>query len=271
VGRAGGAGSFHKGEATVKLTLIPSTVSAGGAGLQFLTSVLVNDSVVLDAGCIGLYRSPQEQARVRHVLLSHTHMDHLASLPIFVENAYDGRGEGVTIYGSRAVLEACHRDVFNDRVWPDFVALSQGEHPFLKLVPLEPGETLEVDGLRITAVALDHVVPTVGYLVADGRVTVAQVTDTGPTEEVWRRCNAAADLQAVFLEATFPNALQWLADVSKHLTPATFAAEVAKLSRPVRVIVTHIKARYHDQVVAELEALNLPKVEVGRFDSPYTF
>ncbi len=255
----------------MKLTLIPSTVSGGASPLQYLTSVLVNDSVVLDAGSIGLYGTPQQQARVRHVLLSHTHMDHLASLPLFVENAYEGRGDGVTIYGSGAVLESCRRDIFNNRLWPDFIALSERDHPFLKLVPLEPGETLEVEGLRITAVALQHVVPTVGYLVADGRVTVAQVTDTAPTEEIWRRCNAAADLQAVFLETTFPNALQWLADVSQHLTPATFAAEVAKLARPVRVIVTHIKARYHDQVVAELGALNLPNVEIGRFDCPYLF
>jgi ribonuclease BN (tRNA processing enzyme) len=255
----------------VKFTLIPSSVADGDKPQQFLTSVLLNDSVALDAGCIGFYRTAQEQARIRHLLLSHTHMDHLASLPIFVENAYEGRGEGVTIYASRTVLDCCQQDVFNDRIWPDFVALSQGERPFLKLVPLEAGETVEVDGLRITPVALNHVVPTVGYLVADGRATVAYVSDTAQTEEVWRRCNAASDLRAVFLETTFPNSLGWLADVSKHLTPATFAAEVAKLSRPVPVLVTHIKARYHDQVVAELKALNLPNVEIARFGTPYTF
>jgi ribonuclease BN (tRNA processing enzyme) len=254
----------------VKLTLIPSSVSADPPR-QFLTSVLLNETVVLDAGSIGLYGTPQEQARVRHLLLSHTHIDHLATLPIFIENAYEGRGEGVAVYGSAAVLDCLRRDVFNNRVWPDFIALSQGERAFLKLVPFEPGETMELDGLRITAVALDHVVPTVGFLVSDGRATVAYVTDTGPTEEIWRRCNAAADLRAVFLETTFPNELAWLANVSKHLTPATFAAEVAKLSRPVRVLVTHVKARFHDQVAAELQALNLPNVEIARCDTPYIF
>jgi ribonuclease BN (tRNA processing enzyme) len=255
----------------VKLTLVPSSVSPSGPATQFLTSVLLGESVALDAGCIGLYRSPQEQARVRHLLLSHTHMDHLASLPLFVENAYEGRSEGVRVYGSRAVLDTCRHDIFNGRLWPDFIALSQTERPFLELVPLEPGETVEVDGLRITPVALNHVVPTVGYLVSDGRASIAYVSDTAPTEEIWQRCNGAADLRAVFLEATFPNGMQWLADVSKHLTPATFAGEVAKLSRPVRVIVVHIKPRYHDRVIAELQALNLPNIEIGRFDFPYTF
>jgi ribonuclease BN (tRNA processing enzyme) len=256
----------------VKLTLIPSTVAGGDPEhYQFLSSCLLNDTVVLDAGCVGFYRSPQEQARVRHVLLSHTHMDHVASLPIFVENAYEGRGEGVTIYGSSAVLESCQRDLFNDRIWPDFVALSRGERPFLRLSPLEPGRAVELDGLRITAVALDHVVPTVGYLVADAGAAVAFVSDTGPTEEVWRQANALPELKAVFLEATFPNALAWLADVSKHLTPATFAREAGKLARPTRLIAMHIKARYQAQVIAELKALNLPGLEIGRFGTPYTF
>jgi ribonuclease BN (tRNA processing enzyme) len=255
----------------VKLTLLPSSVSPGGSNRQFLSSALLNDTIVLDAGCIGFFGTPQEQARVRHVLLSHTHIDHMASLPIFVENAYEGRADPVTIHGSRSVLDCCQRDLFNDRLWPDFIALSQNDRPFLKLSLFEPDTTIELDGLRITAVPLNHVVPTVGYLIADRGSTVAYVTDTAASDEVWRRANAVPDLKAVFLECTFPNALAWLADVSRHLTPATFAAEVAKLARPVPVIVIHIKARYQPEVVAEVRALNLPDVQIGQFGIPYIY
>jgi ribonuclease BN (tRNA processing enzyme) len=255
----------------VKFTLIPSWVSPQAPAQQFLSSCLVNDVVALDAGCIGLYRTPPEQAAVRHVLLSHTHLDHLASLPLLLEHALDQHGEPITIHASQAVLESCQRDLFNDRLWPDFVALSHGGRAFLKLSPFEPGQTIEVEGLRITAVALDHVVPTVGYLFADGRSSVAQVSDTGPTEAIWRVCNAADDLKAVFLEAAFPNALRWLADRSKHLTPSLFAAELAKLHRPVRTIVIHIKPCYQEEVFAEVRALGLPNVELARFDVPYEF
>jgi ribonuclease BN (tRNA processing enzyme) len=255
----------------VKITLIPSTAGDPGGPYQFLSSCLLNDTIALDAGCLGFAHSPRHQARVRHVLLSHTHLDHLASLPIFLENVYEADSEGVTVHASTPVLECCQRDLFNDRVWPDFVALSRDGMPFLKLAPFEPGQTIELDGLRITAVALDHVVPTVGYLIADADSTVVFVSDTGPTEAVWRHANAAPNLKAVFLEATFPNSLTWLAEVSKHLTPALFAREAAKLTRPARLIAVHIKARYRDQVVAELQALNLPRLEIGRFDTPYTF
>lgn len=255
----------------MKLTLIPSTVGDSAEPHQFLSSALLNDTIALDAGCVGFYRSPQEQARVRHVLVSHTHMDHLASLPIFVENAYEGRSEGVTIHGSTPVLECCRRDLFNDRIWPDFVELSKGDKPFLRLSPFEPGQTLELDGVRITAVALDHVVPVVGYVVADAHSAFAFISDTGPTEEIWKHVNAAPNLKAVFLEATFPSSMAWLADISKHLTPTTFARELRKLTRPARVFVMHIKARYRAEVLAELKALGLPNLEIAQFGTPYTF
>jgi ribonuclease BN (tRNA processing enzyme) len=254
----------------VKLTLIPSSVAGSGPEHhQYLSSCLINDTLALDAGCIGFYQAPHDQARVRHVLLSHTHMDHLASLPIFVENAYEGKTDCVTVHASATVLDCCQRDLFNDRIWPDFLALSRGERPFLKMSPFEAGQTIELDGLHVTAVELNHVVPTVGYVVRDGQGSIAFVSDTGPTDEVWRQVNQLPDLKAVFLEVTFPNEMAWLADLSKHLTPATFAAEVAKLRRPVRVIVVHVKARYQTQVLAELRALNLPNVEIGQFGTPY--
>jgi ribonuclease BN (tRNA processing enzyme) len=256
----------------VKLTLIPSTLPGHGTEhFQYLSTCLVNDVLALDAGCLGFYHSAPDQARVRHVLLTHTHIDHLASLPIFVENAYEARPDCVTIHGSADVLDCLQRDLFNNRIWPDFIALSRSDKPFLKLARFDAGQTIELEGLRITAVALNHVVPTVGYILRDGQSSVAYVTDTAPTEEIWERLNALPDLKAVFLEATFPNNMTWLADVSKHLTPAQFRQEAAKLKRPARLIVIHLKARYQAQVSAELRALGLPQLEFAQFGTPYVF
>ena len=257
----------------MKVTLVPSTVvGSGPEHYQFTSSAVLNDTVAIDAGCLGFCRSAQEQARVRHVLVSHTHIDHVASLPIFVENAYEGKRDCVILYGSSHVLDSCQRDLFNDRVWPDFFALSKdSDKPFLKAVPFEAGQTIELEGLRITAVALNHVVPTVGFLVEDAHGAVAFVSDTAPTEEIWRVASATANLKAVFLEATFPDELGWLAEVSKHLTPALMAAELKKLARQVRIIIVHIKAHYQTQVIAQLKALDLPTLEIGQFAVPYHF
>jgi ribonuclease BN (tRNA processing enzyme) len=244
---------------------------SGGDQLQFLSSYLLNESVAIDAGSLGFFHTPAEQARIRHVLITHTHIDHIASLPIFVENAYEGKRDCVTIHGSTAVLDCIRRDVFNDRVWPDFLAMSTPEAPFLKLETLEAHKTVELEGLRFTPVPVNHVVPTFGFLVEGDGAAVVVASDTGPTDELWVRANATPNLKAVFLEATFPNAMTWLANASKHLTPAQFAAEARKLSVPAALIAVHIKARFHDQVVKELLALGLPNVEIGQFGKPYTF
>ncbi len=257
----------------MKLTLIPSSVLGSPEQHQFLSSAIINDAIALDAGCVGFFRSAEDQARIRHVLISHTHMDHLASLPIFVENAYEGTAECVEVHTSSDVIDCCQRDLFNNRIWPDFIALSeaQKDRPFLKMTAFEAGQTIEVLGVKITAVALDHVVPTVGYILSDAQSSIAFVSDTAPTTEIWQRLNSVANLKAVFLEVTFPNEMAWLADISKHLTPALFGAEIKKLNRPVRIIVVHMKARFQSQVMAEIRGLNLPQIEFGKFDVPYTF
>src|SRR5712671_5865099 len=89
----------------VRVTILPSSIpEPGQPAQQYLTSYLLDDTVALDAGCLGLYRTPQVQARVRHLLLSHTHIDHLASLPIFLDNVYQAGPDCVRVYGSDAVL-----------------------------------------------------------------------------------------------------------------------------------------------------------------------
>ena len=256
----------------MRVTLLPSAAPGPGQpGRQYLTSFLLNETVAVDAGSLGLYRTPDEQARVRHVLLSHSHVDHLASLAVFVDNVYLTGPDCVTIHGSDAVLECLRRDVFNDRLWPDFIRLSVGRPPFLKLERLEPGRPLEVDGLRVTPVPVNHTVPTMGFIVEDRSAALVFSSDTGPTEEIWQRANAAANLKAVFLEATFPEALAEVAAVSAHLTPALFAAEARKVRRPARFVAVHIRARFHAQVVEELRALGLPDLEICEPGKTYEF
>ena len=256
----------------MKVTLIPSSATGTVPDhFQYLSSTVINDTLAIDAGCLGFYGCARDQARIRHILLTHSHIDHLASLPVFAENAFEGRPDCVTIHASSAVLECLRRDVFNNILWPDFLALSEGKDKFLCLRPFEAGQTRTLDGLQITAIAINHPVPTVAYLVADERAAVAFVSDTGPTEEIWQRINTLTHLEAVFLECCFPNSMTWLANVSKHLTPALLADEVRKLTLPTRIIVVHIKSRFRDEIIAELQALKLTGLEIGRFGEPYEF
>jgi ribonuclease BN (tRNA processing enzyme) len=256
----------------VRVMLVPSSVSPEpGEPLQYLTSYLIGDTVAIDAGCLGFYRTPAEQMRIKHLFLTHSHLDHIASLPTFLANTYTGDGDCVTVYGNDAVLDCLQRDLFNDRVWPDFLRLSTQMPPFLRVRRLQSGETVAIAGLEVTAVEVNHAVPTLGYILRGPAAAVVIPSDTGPTEEIWRRAGQMPDLKAVFLEATVCNGQARLAETARHLTPRLFAEETAKLPVPVRWLVVHIHPRQREQTIRELEALGIPGLEIARPGVLYEF
>lgn len=137
----------------MKIELLPSAAAAGVEGLepasapshhQFASSYLIDDAICVDAGSIG-FASLERQRRVRHLFLTHTHMDHIATLPLILENVYSFvEDPAIIVHASKATIATLQSDLFNDRVWPDFIALSEGRSPFLVLREFEPGQTIEV-------------------------------------------------------------------------------------------------------------------------------
>jgi ribonuclease BN (tRNA processing enzyme) len=256
----------------VKITLIPSAVSASGDNPnQYSTSYVINDRVAIDAGAIGFYQGPLEQATLGHVFLSHTHIDHLASLPIFLENIADLRQTPVTLHASVEVQQSLREDLFNGRLWANFLELTHNDKPFVVLNTLTSGKSLAVEGLHITPIAVNHAVPTLGFIIEDGRSAVVIPSDTGPTEEIWARATQTPNLKAVFLEATFPNRFDHLAEITGHLTPAGFGREMQKLQRPATFFAVHLKARFREQLTQELLALQRPNLQIAKFGTTYEF
>lgn len=254
----------------MRVTLLPSCFAPGCEAHQYLTSFLINEELAIDAGSLGLALTTQQQAAVRNVLITHSHADHVATLPIFIENVYRTGPQCVTVRGSEAVIDGLKRDVFNGRTWPDFVELSQLATPFLHLEPFTPGKTFELSGLRITPVEVCHAVPTCGFILEDNHSAVIITSDTGPTEEIWERANQLPNLKAVFMEASFPNSMTKLAELSCHLTPALFAAEARKLKQQARFIAVHLKPRFYDVLVSELTN-EIPQGEVVQPGVVYEF
>lgn len=254
----------------MKITLIPSAFSAQGINPhQYLTSYVINDTVAIDAGAIGFYEGPREQAAIRHVFLSHSHFDHLASLPIFLENIFGLSAAPVVLHASAAVQQTLRMDIFNGRLWPNFIELTQNNRPFVTLHTIASEQTVAVDGVRITPITVPHVVPTLGFIIEDAGSAIVIGSDTGPSEEIWRRARVTPNLKAVFLEATFPNEMAGLANLTMHLTPADFLGEMKKLTLPVRFYAVHLKAQFREQVAQQLLAPRLPNLEIAKFGVPY--
>jgi ribonuclease BN (tRNA processing enzyme) len=255
----------------MKVVLVPSA-SGVERSYHYLSSYVIDDVVAIDAGGLGFHGDLAGQERVRHVFLTHTHLDHTASLPIFLENVYGVHPEGVVVYGSAAVLDCLQKDMFNDRMMPDFIRISRERTPpFLRLSLLEENRTVEVEGLRITPVCVDHVVPTFAFVIEGKQTAVAVVTDTAPTKAIWKRLERTPHLKAVFLEASFPNAMAGLAEISGHLTSDQFHQEAGKVGSEVQVIAVHLKARTHDQTAAEVMGRGLRNIHIAEPGRVYEF
>lgn len=254
----------------LKIRLLPS---AAGRDSQFqcLTSFLVNGRLSVDGGSLGFALDPTEMAPVRHIVVTHTHSDHTASLPIFIAEAYVSLDGPVTIYGTEDVIAALREHVFNDKVWPNFekIPLMNQSGPTIEFKEIEPNRTVEIDNLSVTPVSVNHIVPTVGLIVQDTDAAVVFTSDTYVTDEIWEKARRVEQLKAVFVDVSFPDELAKLAADSKHLTPRLLASELDKLDREVQVFAVHIKPTNRSEVIRQLDALNNPMISVAELGRDY--
>jgi ribonuclease BN (tRNA processing enzyme) len=195
-------------------------------------------------------------------------MDHIASLPIFVDDLFGELEQPIRIHATAEVIELLKLDVFNDTVYPKFDELRNQNGRVMEYVAFETGKAFKIAHLTATAVPVNHIVPTVGLLLTDGKTTVAFSSDTAETQEFWDLVNRAERLDALFIEASFPNSLQKLAEASKHLTPLTLQRELKKLSHNgMDILTVHLKPAYRDRLIQELSEIgvdNLQVMETGR-------
>jgi cAMP phosphodiesterase len=245
----------------VKIRILPSSPDAGH--IQHLISFVVDGHLAVDAGCIGLCGPPDAQAGITSIVLTHSHLDHICSLPIFAMNVLDSSGHGIIASAPPAVIDSLRQDVFNWRVWPDFTTLKIDDRPIVQLVPLEPRHPTDFGGTTVTAIPVNHPVPTVAYMVENGRSAVLFALDTGPTEEIWDVAVRTPHLTTAFIDVAFPDEMSTLAEASGHMTPSLARTEIRRLPGHVRKIACHLKPAYYDRIVDQLGRLAIPNLSIG--------
>lgn len=224
---------------------------------------LVNGSVLVDAGTVGSRLHLEEQRRIRAVLLTHLHFDHIRDLPTLADNLTGEIDEPVMIGAIPDVLKGLESHIFNGEVYPDFFRIPDERAPVLRAMPLQAGCESLVAGLRVTPIAVNHIVPTVGYIIMEEGRAVLFSGDTGDTEQLWEVAARLPRLSAAFIETSFPDDMLDLARVSKHLTPALMAKQLKKLGRPdVPVYVYHMKPKFESRIREELQRLDFPCLSI---------
>lgn len=222
-----------------------------GPGLR-TTSLLLDDAVLLDAGTGVGDLGIDALCAVQAVFLTHSHFDHLACLPMLADLRSMRHAPALAVYGLPQTLQALRTHVFNDVLWPDFTAIPR-EAPALRLMPVEPGQTLQVAGLAIEPLAVVHRVPAVGYRASRGAASLVFSGDTGPAPELWQAL-AVRDADVLIVDTAFQDAEAPLARDSRHYHPAQLAHDLAAYRGRARVFITHTKPGEGAQVAAQLRA-----------------
>ena len=235
------------------------------------TSFLLGDEVAIDAGAITSMLSLEEQTRIRSVLVSHPHMDHVRDLATLADNRCQQGGATLDIVGVPATIDALRKHFFNDIIWPDFTLIDSKEGPTVRFVEVQPNQVADVDGYQVTPIMVNHTVDTSAFIVRQNEASIVYGGDTGPTEELWTHINALDDLQALMIEVSFPTDEAELAYNSRHLTPETLASELAKLeqSDELPIFLYHIKPTFEAKVLKELAHIRGRNLQVLQLEDEF--
>jgi ribonuclease BN (tRNA processing enzyme) len=222
---------------------------------------LLDDQLLLDAGTIGSVLSEDEQWNIHTIFITHSHLDHIRSIPALADNIIiRNQLHSVSIQSTDEVIVAMKDHLFNDIIWPDFTKIPSEEYPIIKFTTITPYKEYTVSDYLITAIPVNHTVPTVGYLVKSGGKTLVYTGDTGPTEEIWTYSSGA---DALIVEVSFTDSMKDLAQLTKHLTASMLVEELAKIKvLPKRILITHPKPQYHEIIQKEVEKMSIAGVEL---------
>lgn len=215
---------------------------SGGIGGNYrTTAMLLDHDVLIDAGTGVGDLSLAELCRIDHVFITHSHLDHITSIPFMVDSVGFRRDKPLTLYATKATLEILREHLFNWKIWPDFAQIPNAKQAFMRYQVIELGETIDLGGRKITPLPANHVVPAVGYQVDSGAASWVFTGDTTTNDAFWEVVNGIANLRYLLIETAFPNEERDLAILSKHLCPSLLAEELLKLKREAEIYITHLK------------------------------
>jgi ribonuclease BN (tRNA processing enzyme) len=226
-----------------------------GPGLR-TTSLLIDGTLLVDAGTGVGDLDMAELAAIRDVVLTHSHLDHVCGLAFMADNLFGVIDRPLNVHASQATLTTLREHVFNWKLWPDFTALPNAETPLLVFHTLEPTVRIDIGRVGITPFKVLHTVPSVGYVLECADSVFAFSGDTYATDRLWDFLNTLPKLDQLMIEIAFSNRDAELGKLARHFTPSLLGEELRKLRHRPRLLLSHAKPGSEQAIVDEcVEAL----------------
>jgi len=228
--------------------------SGGIGGTLRTTSFVVDDDILLDAGTGVGDLSFEQLCKINHIFVTHSHLDHIAAIPLLLDTVFGMREDPITLYATRETWDILKAHIFNWQIWPDFSVIPTEDKPLLRYQEVTLGETVNLDGRRFTPVPANHVVPAVGYHLEGDSASMVFTGDTTTCDALWEVVNRIDNLKYLVIETAFSDGEVEIARLSKHLCPSLLVEELGKMTpRNARVYITHLKPGEGEIIMHEIE------------------
>ena len=231
---------------------------SGGIGQdRRTTSLLIDSDILIDSGSGVGDLTMDEMASVRHIFLTHSHLDHIVFLPLMVDSIFEKINPSIVIHAQPETIKALREHIFNWHIWPDFSALPTPEEPVMRYEEMLPGTRVEIDGRTIEMIPMNHIVPTVGYRFEDAKTgkSFAFTGDTTTNDTFWQALNSHNKLDMLIVESAFGNKDEELSKKAKHYCSKTLAADLTKLKHSPDIYLSHTKPGEEKTIFDECTSL----------------
>jgi ribonuclease BN (tRNA processing enzyme) len=231
------------------------------------TSFLLDQNVLIDAGTGVGDLTLEEMTGIDHVLLTHSHLDHVAALPLMADATASRRTTPIHVHALQDTIDALKAHIFNNIIWPDFSTMPTPAAPFISFHPLEPGQTLRIADKEIEVLPAVHTVPAVGYAVSTSKGWWVFTGDTEKNPALWARLNQIT-VAMLIIETAFSNRERRLAKSSAHLSTHSLVDELDCIApgNHYPIYITHAKPVETEFIMAEVKGLD----QMGVLGRPVT-
>ncbi len=229
---------------------------SGGIGLgNKTTSLLLDDSVLIDCGTGLGDLSLEEMSKLQHIFITHSHLDHIALLPMLLDTVYDDLVERpLTLHCKQETYDILANNIFNWNVWPNFFELPNAETPVIVYESMQPGDCIEFGDKVVKMVEVNHAVPAAAYIINNGTGSIAFTGDTYINDTFWQALNEEPRMDMVIVECGFTNEDEAIGRDAKHYYPNALADDLKKLNHRPDLYISHLQPGKEQLIIKQLNS-----------------